>query len=138
MVAGVALFSAHVSPTRPYCARCSAARGATIRSSGRCGGMTRENETTLRKAAIWIGLAAGVFLAWELRPAILLAFGAVMLGAVFDLLTEGVCRVSGIRRGWSFAIATTIIIAVIALFIWLFGMNLSQQFSQVMQRVTTG
>jgi predicted PurR-regulated permease PerM len=61
-----------------------------------------------------------------------------MLGAVFDLLTEGVCRVSGIRRGWSFAIATTIIIAVIALFIWLFGMNLSQQFSQVMQRVTTG
>jgi predicted PurR-regulated permease PerM len=100
--------------------------------------MTRESETTLRKAAIWIGLAAGVFLAWELRPAILLAFGAVMLGTVFDLAAEAVCRASGMRRGWSFAIATTIIIAAIALFIWLFGMNLYQQFTQVAQRVTSG
>ena len=41
-------------------------------------------------------------------------------------------------RGWSFAIATVIIIAVIVLCLSLFGMNLVQQFGQVMQRISAG
>lgn len=100
--------------------------------------MRLQTEATLRTAAIWIGVACAAFLAWQLRPAILMAFGAVLLAIVFDLLTEAVSRFCHLSRGWSFGIATAIIIAVIALCLWLFGMNLVQQFTQVMQRVTAG
>ncbi len=100
--------------------------------------MRQQTETTLRQAAIWIGLGSAAFLAWELRPAILLAFGAVLLAIVFDLLTEAVSRISGLRRSWSFAIATAIIIALIIVCFWLFGMNLTQQFAQVMKRISAG
>ena len=100
--------------------------------------MRLQTEATLRTAAIWIGLACAAFLAWELRPVILMAFGAIMLSMVFNLLTEAVCRVLHLPRGWSFAISTIIIIAVIAMVIWLFGMNLAQQFGQVMHRISAG
>ena len=101
--------------------------------------MTRDQtETTLRKAAIWVGLASAAFLAWELRPAILLAFGAVLLAILFDLITEAICRTAGLGRGWSFAIAIAIVIGLIIVCVWLFGTNLIQQFQQVMQRVSAG
>jgi predicted PurR-regulated permease PerM len=101
--------------------------------------MTREQtETTLERAAIWIGLAAGAFLAWELRPAILLAFGAVLLAIVFDLLTDAVCRFVKVSRPWGFGVATIIIIALIVVVLWLFGMNLYAQFGQVMKRISAG
>lgn len=67
-----------------------------------------------------------------------MAFGAVLLAMVFDLLTEAICRVLHLPRGWSFALATIIIIGVIGVCIWLFGMNLAQQFGQVMQRISQG
>lgn len=101
--------------------------------------MTKEQtETALGRAAVWIGLAAAVFLLWQLRPAILLAFGAILLSMVFDLLTDAVCRVTGMSRGWGFAVATFIIMGVIVVCLWLFGMNLSQQFGQVMKRIAAG
>lgn len=100
--------------------------------------MRLQTEATLRTAAIWIGIACAAFLAWQLRPAILMAFGAILLAMVFDLLTEAVCRLFHLPRGWSFAISTIVIIAVIVLVIWLFGMNLVQQFGQVMQRISAG
>lgn len=102
------------------------------------GDMRLQTEATLRTAAIWIGVASAAFLAWQLRPAILMAFGAILLAMVFDLLTEAVSRLFHLPRGWSFAIATVIIIAVIVLCLWLFGMNLVQQFGQVMQRISAG
>lgn len=100
--------------------------------------MRLQTEATLRTAVIWIGVACAAFLAWQLRPAILMAFGAILLAMVFDLLTQAVCRVFHLPRGWAFAIATGVIIAVIVLCLWLFGMNLVQQFGQVMQRISAG
>ncbi len=83
-------------------------------------------------------MAAGVFLAWVLRPAILLGFGAVVLAIVFDLLTELVCRVIKVSRAWGFAAATIIIVAIIGVVLWLFGLNLYRQFGEVMKRIATG
>jgi len=101
--------------------------------------MTREQtETTARRAAIWIGLAAAAFLAWELRPAILLTFGAVLLAIVFDLITDAVCRLTGMPRGWGFAAATIIVLVLIGVVLWLFGLNLYEQFGQVMTRISAG
>ena len=100
--------------------------------------MREQTETTLRRAAIWVGLASGAFLAWQLRPAILLAFGAVLLAILFDLITEAICRTCRFKRGWSFAIAIAIVIGLIVVCIWLFGTNLTQQFRQVMERVSAG
>lgn len=100
--------------------------------------MRLQTEATLRTAAIWIGLACAAFLAWQIRPAILMAFGAILLALVFNLLTEAVSRIFHLPRGWSFAIATIIIMAVIVLCLSLFGMNLAQQFGQVMQHISAG
>lgn len=101
--------------------------------------MAREQtENTVRKAAIWIGMAAGFFLIWWLRPAILLAFGAALLAILLDLITEAICRTCRFARGWAFAIAIAVVIGLLIVCIWLFGTNLSQQFRQVMQRVSTG
>lgn len=97
-----------------------------------------ETERTLRNAAIWVGLASGAFLAWELRPAILLAFGAVVLAMVFELASEAVCWAFRVPRAWGFAVATIIIIGLIGLVFWLFGLNLYQQFGEVMKRISAG
>ena len=97
-----------------------------------------DTEKTLRNAAIWVGLASGVFLAWELRPAILLAFGAVVLAMVFELAAEAVCWLLKIPRAWGFTVATILIIGLIGMVFWLFGLNLYQQFDEVMKRVTAG
>ena len=101
--------------------------------------MTREQtETTLRRAAIWIGLGAGAYLAWVLRPAILLGFGSVLLAIVFELLTEAVCRVLKLPRGWGFGLATVIVVTLITVCLWLFGLNLYEQFGQLLKRISAG
>lgn len=97
-----------------------------------------QTENTLRTAAIWIGIAAAAFLAWQLRPAILLAFGAVLLAIVFDLATEGVCWLLKLSRVWGFVVATILVIAVIGCVLWLFGLNLYNQFGDVMKRASAG
>jgi predicted PurR-regulated permease PerM len=91
-----------------------------------------------RSAAIWIGVAAAIFLLWRIRPAILLAFGAILLAVVLTMLTNLVSRITRLNRGLALAVATLLVIAAILLCGVLFGATLASQSSNLVNRIEAG
>ena len=60
--------------------------------------------TELKRAAVWVGLVAAVFLAWTLAQPLLLVLGGVVFAAMLDGGARLLGRVLPIARGWRLAI----------------------------------
>jgi predicted PurR-regulated permease PerM len=98
----------------------------------------RECLRTLRDAAIWIGLAACIWLVWFVRVAIILGFGAVIVALLLHLLARLAQKRSPFCFGWTLALVTGSFCLFFAGCIWVFGTHLISQFSDVFREIQAG
>lgn len=97
-----------------------------------------ETLRTLRTAAIWIGLAAGVWLLWYIRVAVILACGAVITALLLHLLGRLVCKKVPLAFGWALALVISLLFLIFAGCLWLFGSSLYSQFDEVLKKIEAG
>lgn len=88
---------------------------------------------TLQAAAIWIATASLAFLAWRLREAILVTFGAVLVAILFRALMGLFARWMRLREGGALAAAVFVVLALLSLAAWLFASRLAAEFSNVLE-----
>lgn len=93
---------------------------------------------TLRTAGIWLGLAVGVFVLWEIRAALLLGLGAILVAILLRLIAHYVCRLTRLPHYGGLAAAVLLIVAVLLLCFWLFGTHLSSEFVQLGRHIQEG
>lgn len=98
----------------------------------------KDSLRTLRTAAIWIGLAAGAWLLWYVRVAVILACGAVLAALLLHLLARLLCTKLPVRFGWALTIVTVTLFVAFAGCLWLFGSSLMSQFGDVMHKIQAG
>jgi len=88
---------------------------------------------TLKQAAVWLGLAAAIFLAWKLADTLLLIVGALVFAALLDLLSRTLARVWDGPRWLRLTIVVLAIVALIIGFLALAGLQLAEQASALSQ-----
>lgn len=79
-------------------------------------------------------IAAALFF-WQIRDALLIALGGVIVAVIISGLARGLRQILPISRGWSLAGAGLEIILVIGLFILIFGPQISGQFEELTQKL---
>ena len=87
----------------------------------------------VRRTLIVFGLAALIFIAWELRSLLLMLFGAVVVATIFQALADRIEKVTHCRESIAVAVSILIILGLVAGFAALFGGHLAQQV-EVMRR----
>lgn len=103
------------------------------------GGLTwQDTRRIFQTALIWVSAAFTVFLLWELRFALLIAFGAVLVAILLMALADIFRDWLRFPRGASLIAATVLVVAVLAATVWLFGQQLYSQFGDLMRNVTSG
>lgn len=93
---------------------------------------------TVQVALIWIVVAALIFVLWWIRQAILLAVGAIIAAILLRMIARGVARRTGISEHVGLAIAACIVVAVVGATLWLFGAQMSSQFSELIDHIEAG
>lgn len=88
----------------------------------------------LRRAVIWLGLAAGMALVVLLIQPLLIIFGGLVFAAMLDGGVRLLGRVLPIGRGWRLMIVVLLAIAFVAGTVYLTGVQVADQFAQL--RVT--
>ena len=91
----------------------------------------------LLKAAIWIGLAVALAIAWLVAQPLLLIFAAIVFAAMLDGGTRLLGRVLPIGRGWRLAIVLIAAVGFLAWTVMFAGSQLAAQASQLQQVVVT-
>lgn len=82
---------------------------------------------TLKKASIWLGLAAALFLGWYLAGALLLIIGGLVFAAFLDLVARWIAKVWNAPRWLRLAIVVLLFFGLIGGLIALAGMQLVEQ-----------
>lgn len=97
----------------------------------------REGLPAFRTGAIWVGLASGAFLLWQLRIVLLVAFAAVLTAILLRVVMRLVCRPTGLPEGAGLTAAVILLILIFGGTAFLFGSQIAGQFHVVIQRVQT-
>ena len=92
----------------------------------------------LRSAAIWLALAASLWVLWYVRVALLVGFGAIIAAMLLRLIARAIMRLTGAGERTALVAATLLVLALTAACAFLFGRDLYAQFGSVMQRVEAG
>lgn len=82
----------------------------------------------IKRAAVWLGMAAGIVLAWFLAQPILLVVGGLVFATMLDGGARLLGRVLPIGRGWRLTIVALGAAAFIMGAFWLTGLELVNQF----------
>lgn len=90
---------------------------------------------TLKQASIWLGLAAAIFLAWKLAGTLLLIVGGLVFAAFLDLLSRELGRLWNAPRWLRLTIVVLAILASIAGFLALAGLQLAEQAGTLSQTI---
>lgn len=93
---------------------------------------------TLQTALIWTSIAALAFVLWQIREALLLLFGAIIVAILLRVLAELIAEWTHISEQFGLAIATSLVMGVIGVTFWLFGSQMTSQFTQLLQNIETG
>lgn len=91
-----------------------------------------------RVASITMVVLAILGVAWlllELASFLLLIFAALVLAAVFDVITSAICRLTGLGRGLSLGIAVLALLAVLAGVFALFGTQLARELDTIRETI---
>jgi len=88
-----------------------------------------------RSTLIVLAIVACGWLLIELNRFFLLVFAAIVLSAVFDAITGGICRWTGIARPYGLTIAMILFLGVFAGAFALFGTQLAGEFDTIRQTV---
>jgi len=81
----------------------------------------------VRRALIVIALAAGIFLLWQVRTVLVLLFGAVMVATIFRAIADILQKYLRLPSRLAVMCAIILVIAVIALVVWLIGSQVRAQ-----------
>jgi predicted PurR-regulated permease PerM len=93
---------------------------------------------TFQTALIWVVVAALAFVLWQIRAALLLLFGAVIVAILLRVLGSLIARWTRISEQLGLGIATAMVLGIIGVTVWLFGSQTTNQFTQLLQNVETG
>ena len=91
---------------------------------------------TIKKAAVWLSMAAALFIAWQLVQPILLIFAGLVFAALLDGGTRLLGRVLPIGRGWRLAIVCISALLLLAAAFYWTGVEFIQQAGQLRATVT--
>lgn len=98
----------------------------------------RDNRRQFQKALIWVAAAMLVWILWDARDALLLGFGAVLTAILLRSLSEIIAASARLPNPVSLVLATLLVMAVVGVTVWLFGSQLSVQFSGLIKQVEAG
>ena len=82
----------------------------------------------IRKVIIVVALTGFALLLWQLRELLLLVFGAIVVAVIFHALADPIARRTRMPEWVAVTIAIILILAILAVAIWLFGADMSAQF----------
>jgi len=92
---------------------------------------------SIKRAAVWLSMAAAFWVAWQLIQPILLIIAGIVFAALLDGGTRLLGRVLPIRRGWRLAIVClTALLLIVAVIFWM-GVEIVQQAAQLRETVLT-
>jgi predicted PurR-regulated permease PerM len=98
----------------------------------------QDNRRQFQTALIWIAAAMLVWIAWDARDALLIAFGALLTAILLRSLSGIIAASTRLPNPVSLVLATILAIAAIGVTSWLFGSQLASQFSGVLKHVQAG
>lgn len=98
----------------------------------------QDNRRQFQKALIWVAAAMLVWILWDARDALLLGFGAVLTAILLRSLSEIIAASARLPNPVSLVLATLLVMAVVGVTVWLFGSQLSVQFSGLIKQVEAG
>lgn len=81
----------------------------------------------IRRVLIVLGLAALVFLLWQLRTILLMLFGAVVVATIFRAVADLIARVLRVPGSVATALAIILVLGLVGLLIAMFGAHVAQQ-----------
>lgn len=93
---------------------------------------------TFKTALIWVLAAFLVFLLWELRFALIVAFGAILVASLLLAFAELMCKWLHLPRTASLLLATVLVLGALGVTVGLFGAHLYSQFGDLLHNVQTG
>ncbi|MFO1028956.1 MAG: AI-2E family transporter [Acetobacteraceae bacterium] len=85
----------------------------------------------LAAAGVWVGL----FVAWQVREALLLTFAAVVGAILLLAAAEPIERRTGLSRPWSLAMIAAVLLIVLCGAAWLLGNRLQVEISDLNERL---
>jgi predicted PurR-regulated permease PerM len=91
---------------------------------------------SFKQAAVWLGLAAALFLAWQLAGALLLIVGGLVFAALLDLGSRSLARVWNGPRWLRLTIVVLVILAAIGGFLAVAGVQLAEQAGELSRTLT--
>lgn len=93
-----------------------------------------DSDARFVRRAVWaLGLIGLAWLLFELSELLLLVFGAVLAGVIFDALAEPIARVTRLPQRWALLAAVLLVFALVAASAWLFGAQVRAQFEELQQ-----
>lgn len=98
----------------------------------------KNNRRQFQTALTWVAAALLIWILWDIRDALLLTFGAVLTAILLLSLSSIIARWTRLPSPVSLVLATSLVIAVIGVTLWLFGSHISAQFSGVLKQVQQG
>lgn len=81
----------------------------------------------VRRVLIVLGLAALVFLLWQLRTLLLMLFGAIVIASIFRAVADWIARVTRLPGGIATALSIILVLGVVASLVAMFGAHVTQQ-----------
>jgi predicted PurR-regulated permease PerM len=96
------------------------------------------NRRQFQTALTWGAAALLIWILWEARLAVLLAFGSLLTAILLGSLASLIASWTRLPQTIGLALATLLVVAVIGVTLWLFGSQLSTQFSGVMKQIDVG
>lgn len=98
----------------------------------------QSNRRQFQIALTWGAAALLIWIVWEARVAVLLAFGSVLTAILLGSLATIISGWLRIPDKAGLGLATLFVIAVIGVTLWLFGSQLASQFNGVLKQVRAG
>jgi len=98
----------------------------------------QSNSRQFQTALTWGAAALLIWILWDARLALLLAFGSVLTAILLGSLASIIASWTRLPQKVGLGLATLLVAAVIGVTLWLFGSQLSSQFSGVLKQVQTG
>ena len=85
-----------------------------------------------------VAIAASVFLLWQLRDALMMAFGAVVVAVLLVAFADLLGRFLPLSRRWAVTVAAVLVLAIILAFGWLMGTQIRSQFNELIEALPRG
>ncbi|MEX2402644.1 MAG: AI-2E family transporter [Balneolales bacterium] len=91
--------------------------------------------TIARYTLVVVAILAVVLFFWQIKDALLIALGGVIVGVIIAGMARGLRRILPISRPWSLVGAGLEVILFLGLFVLIFGPQVSNEFAQLTQQL---